>query len=92
VIIRILGEGQFDVPDSALDELNRHDGAVVTAVEAGDEQAFAGTLGDLLRAVKAAGTPTPEDYLGPSDFVLPGADSTLAEVREILGEEGLLPG
>jgi hypothetical protein len=28
----------------------------------------------------------------PSDLVLPSADAGLAEVRDLLGEEGLIPG
>ncbi len=41
VIIRILGEGQYDVADHALDRLNELDTALEAAVEAGDEAAFA---------------------------------------------------
>ncbi len=41
VIIRILGEGQFDVPDGALDELNALDTALQHACEGGEDAAFA---------------------------------------------------
>ena len=92
MIVRILGEGQFDVPEDRLERLNRFDEALVTAVETGDEEAFRAALGELLAGVHAAGTPVALDSLEPSDLVLPGSDSTLQEVRELLGDEGLIPG
>ena len=92
MIVRILGEGQYDVPDDALEGLNVCDEAVVAAIEAGDEAGFTVALGELLRGVHTAGTPTPLDALVPSDLVLPAADASLEEVRELLSEEGLIPG
>ncbi len=92
MIVRILGEGQYDVPEDAVEALNVCDEALVAAIEARDEAGFTSALGELLRGVHSAGTPTPLDALVPSDLVLPGADSSLEEVRELLGEEGLIPG
>ena len=92
MIVRILGEGQLEVPDSALDGLNELDEALIGAVEAGDEAAFQRDLGALLDRVRSTGTPVPDDYLGPSDLMLPSGDSTLEEVRSLLGDEGLIPG
>ena len=92
MIVRILGEGQFDVPGDALGRLNEADDALVAAIERDDEAAFHGCLGDLHRAVHELGTAMPADYLGPSDLALPAHDATLAEVRDLLGDEGLVPG
>ncbi len=92
MIVRILGEGQFDVPDTALDELNELDEALVTAIESGDTDVFTSALGELLAAVRAAATPHPAGALDSSDLILPGPDSSLAEVRALLGVEGLIPG
>ena len=55
MIVRILGEGQYDVADDALDRLNELDAAVEAAVEAGDEAAFAAALGQLLDGVRTVG-------------------------------------
>jgi hypothetical protein len=38
------------------------------------------------------GKPLPDDEIVPSDLVLPSADASLDEVRELLGDEGLIPG
>ena len=92
MIVRILGEGQRDVPDAELDGLNALDDAVQTAVDGGDEARFAESLTALLTRVREVGTPLPDDELVPSDLVLPSSDASLAEVRELLGDEGLIPG
>ncbi|MGI5246141.1 PspA-associated protein PspAA [Dactylosporangium sp. CA-139066] len=92
MIIRILGEGQYDVPDSALNDLNALDAEVQTAVDAGDQAAFRDRLGGLLDAVRERGTGVPDDVLTASNLVLPGPDSDLADVAALLGDEGLIPG
>ena len=94
MIIRILGEGQYDVADHALDRLNELDAALEAAVEAGDEAAFAASLGELLDGVRTAGVAHPADSLDESDLILPPADATIDQVREMLvdSEEGLIPG
>ena len=40
MIVRILGEGQLDVPESALDALNALDTALHQACDANDPEAF----------------------------------------------------
>jgi|tagenome__1003787_1003787.scaffolds.fasta_scaffold20716495_2 hypothetical protein len=94
MIVRILGEGQFDITDETLSELNQLDDQVQAAVEAGDHDLFAQALAALVTGVRTAGKELADDYLGPSDLVIPGPDSTLEEVRELLvdNEEGLIPG
>jgi hypothetical protein len=94
VILRILGEGQFEVTDAHLPELNKLDHEVQKAVQASDHDRFAAALEALLRGVREMGTEVPSDYLGPSELVLPGPDSSLEEVRALLdaSEEGLIPG
>ena len=92
MIVRILGEGQYDVSDDALPRLNELDSAVEAGVEAGDEAAFATALAALLEGVRTAGVPHPADALDESDLILPPADATLAEVRDLLSDEGLIPG
>lgn len=92
MIIRIMGEGQIDVADSELDDLNKLDDALSAAIGGGDEAAFRSALAQLLAQVRAVGTPVPDEELIASDLVLPAADADLGEVRELLGDEGLIPG
>jgi hypothetical protein len=92
MIVRILGEGQYDVSDDALDRLNQLDSAVEAAVEAADEAAFAEALQALLDGVRTIGVAHDIDSLDESDLILPPVDATIEDVRELLSDDGLIPG
>jgi hypothetical protein len=92
VIVRISGEGQFSIDDAATAELNRLDSELEAAVNRGDEAAFTAALHGLLDQVRARGSALPADTLEPSDLILPPEDASMDEVREMLTEEGLIPG
>jgi hypothetical protein len=92
VIVRISGEGQFSIDDAATAELNRLDTELEAAVNRNDEAAFTTALHGLLGEVRAQGLPLPADTLEPSDLILPPEDASMDEVREMLTDEGLIPG
>ncbi|MFA7762954.1 PspA-associated protein PspAA [Streptomyces sp. NRRL S-448] len=92
MIVRIMGEGQVEVADSHFPELNKLDDELLAEMESGDEEGFRRTLGALLDAVRRLGAPLPDDALEPSELILPGDDAALDEVRELLSDDGLIPG
>ena len=92
MIVRILGEGQFDVTDGDLDGLNELDTAVERAVESGDVETFASALTALLDRVRSMGVAHDLESLDESDLILPPSDASLDEVRQLLGDDGLIPG
>jgi hypothetical protein len=92
MIVRILGEGQLDVADSAAEELNQLDGALEQAVEKGDEAGFRSALEALLARVRQVGSPADPDELKPSELIIPQPDATMADVRRLLNDDGLIPG
>jgi PspAA-like protein len=94
VIVRILGEGQWEVPDESLDGLNELDDRVEQAVSKQDQGALALALSELLDEVRALGSAVPDDQILDSDLILPDVDSSLADVESLLAEssEGLIPG
>ncbi len=92
MIVRISGEGQFSIDDAATAELNRLDSELEAAVDRNDEAAFTAALHGLLEQVRARGSALPADTLEPSDLILPPEDASMDEVREMLTEEGLIPG
>jgi hypothetical protein len=92
VIVRILGEGQLTLKPEALDELNKLDDELMAAVRDGDEPKFHVAMDALLARVREVGEPLPVDEIKPSDFILPSADSSLEEVRDLLSSDGLIPG
>ncbi|MFE1169573.1 hypothetical protein [Nocardiopsis sp. NPDC058789] len=92
MIVRIMGEGQVDLTDADLDVLNDFDAALEAAIESGDESTFRKALHDLLEKVRQDSKPLPPDSLEPSQFILPPADASMDEVREMLQDDGLIPG
>lgn len=92
MIIRILGEGQYDVTDTRIDELNALDTRLHAAVESENTTAFVAALQALLAAVREFGVPLAADTLVASELVLPSDDSDLAQIRALLSNEGLIPG
>ena len=93
MIVRVLGEGQWEVAEGALPLLNSLDDAVEQAVAAGDQAQLAAALRELLTEVRVGGTRVPDEQLLDSDLILPSADASLDDVRALLSEsdEGLIP-
>ncbi|MEU7295375.1 hypothetical protein AB0A76_19500 [Streptomyces exfoliatus] len=92
MIVRIMGEGQWMLADSRFAELNTLDDELLEEMESGDGEGFRRTLGALLEAVRRLGEPLPDDALEPSELILPAPDASLDEVREMLSDDGLIPG
>jgi len=88
VIVRILGEGRYDVPEADLPAIEQLDAELVDALERGDDAAFSGTLADLVGEVRHSGTLIPADDVRTSELVVPHEGSTLAEVRALLAQGG----
>jgi cytochrome P450 len=92
MIVRILEEGQWELDDAHVDALNTLDEQVEAAVASGDRETFSQSLDALLNAVRTAGSRLSDDSLVDSGLILPPADATLEEVRDLLADDGLIPG
>jgi hypothetical protein len=92
MIVRIVGEGQFQVPSALLDELNELDNRIVRVVARGDQTAYHEAFARLLTLVRRRGQPLAHDDLRPSDVILPAADTTFDEAHQLFVGEGLVPG
>ena len=64
MIVRVLGEGQYDVDDAHAELLNGLDSGLERAVESGDETAFRAALAELLSQVRTVGERLPDDVAG----------------------------
>ena len=91
MIVRLMGEGQFRADDGLASRLDELDDEAVAALERGDEEELDRCLEAMWRAVEAEGSRLPDDELAPSDVVIPPADLTLEETRELFAEHGLIP-
>jgi hypothetical protein len=92
VIVRISTEGQYDVDDDTVEELNKLDNEAVSACETSDEERFREVFGKLLALVRSKGRRLGEDELEGSDLILPPPDVSLEEARTEFSGEGLIPG
>jgi PspA-Associated protein len=91
VIVRVLGEGQFEVDDEVAKGLNDLDDQAERALEAGDESQLSELLVRMAEAVRTNGTRLPEEDLSPSEAIIPPEDLSLEEARRLFEDEGLIP-
>ena len=96
MIVRILGEGQYDVDDAHAELLNGLDSGLERAVESGDEDAVPGRArrrcSAQVRTDRRAGCRTTR--WSPRTPSCPTRTQPLDEVRALLADssEGLIPG
>jgi hypothetical protein len=91
VIVRIAGEGQYEVPDELVDRLNELDNDAVAAVEAGDEARFHELFDQMVELVKKDCTPVPDAELVASQVILPPPDLSFEEAKAEFTGDGLIP-
>jgi hypothetical protein len=91
VIVRLMGEGQYRVDDALLELLNALDDEATAALEASDETELDKRLEEMFALVRSNGEPLPDDDLSASDVIVPPADLTLEETRQLVSHEGLIP-
>jgi PspA-Associated protein len=91
VIVRLMGEGQFEIDDEVAKGLHGLDEQAAQAVEEGDEERLSGLLRRMAEAVRTNGTRVPDDDLSASEGIVPPEDLTLDEARELFEGDGLIP-
>ncbi len=91
MIVRILGEGQFQVSDEVAAKLTALDSKLDAAVQKHDDTAFRAALGAAVGLVRESGTTVPDDTFVTADYILPFSDASVDEVRKLLAD-GTLPG
>jgi hypothetical protein len=91
MIIRLMGEAQYRVDDGLRERLNTLDGDALAALERSDEEAMDGYLTEMWRLVQSEGELLPASDLDPSDALIPPADLSLEETRQLFAEDGLIP-
>lgn len=91
MIVRVLGEGQYRLDDAAFAVAHQIDDRLQAAADAGDDDAFATALAELVASITQHGAPLPADEFIGSDAVVPSTGTSLEEARDLLSSEGLLP-
>jgi hypothetical protein len=91
VIVRLMGEGQYRVDDGLRERLNALDDEATAALEAANEVELDQKLEQMFALVRAEGERLADDDLSASDVIIPPADLTLEETRQLMTAEGLIP-
>jgi chromosome condensin MukBEF complex kleisin-like MukF subunit len=91
VIVRVMGEGQFEIDDEVAKGLDDIDEQAEQALEAGDQERFSELLRRMADAVRTNGARLPDADLSPSEAIIPPDDLTLEEARELFEGQGLIP-
>ena len=92
MIIRILGEGQFQLDEKLLDRVNKIDNQIVKHVTSGNKVEFAKDLANLISTVKELAEPLDPVEILPSDIIIPQSDMSFEEARQVFCGEGLIKG
>jgi len=87
VIVRILGEGRYEIPDADLPAVEEIDSVLVDAIDRNDDASFSAALADLIGQVRHTGKPVTHEDTRTSEMVVPHEGSTLTEVKNLLAEE-----
>ena len=91
MIVRLMGDGQYEVDEDCAARLNALDAKALAALESNDEPDLDRILEDMAALVRAEGRELPLEDLSPSDAIIPPSDLTLDETRELMSDEGLIP-
>jgi CBS domain-containing protein len=90
MIVRIMGEGQYDLDERVLQELNAIDNRIVDHVRKNEADEFRADLGRLISTVKSNGKQVDAKEITKSDIIIPPKDLTLEEAKGIFKGDGLI--
>lgn len=91
MIVRLMGDRQYEIDDSVRERLNEMDGRAMAALEKDDEPELDSCLEEMAELVRTEGKPLPDEDLSPSELIIPPSDLTLEETRQLFSEDGLIP-
>jgi hypothetical protein len=91
MIVRLMGEGQYEVDEEVAKGLHDLDEQAGEAVEQGNEEKLRELLLRIAEAVRTNGARVPDEDLSASDAIVPPDDLSLEEARRLFEDEGLIP-
>lgn len=89
MIVRVLGDTQYDLPDTDASTLEEFEHRLDRAIETGDEAAYGEALSALIGSVRSAGKRLDPTTIISSDLTVPPEGSTIADLNELLSEESV---
>ncbi len=92
MIVRIQGEGQWELSGAQIDELDKLDDRMVQVIGSHDAAHFDELLRQMLGYVREHGRALAPEELRESDLILPPFDATMDEVQGLFQQDGLITG
>ncbi|WP_292469002.1 hypothetical protein [Methanolobus sp.] len=89
MIIRIVGEGQYEVPSALFDELNAIDNKIVDLVSQDNKEEYNNELSKLISMIKSSGKQLDDVDIVESDIIVPPGDLTFEEAKDIFTGVGI---
>ena len=84
MIVRILEEGQYEVPDSELGALDALDAELAAAIEANNADAYSAVLSQLAERIRSSGKKGDAGTIVTSELTIPHEGTSLDEVKRLL--------
>ena len=91
MIVRVAGEGQYEIDETMMERLDSLDQQALAALDRGDEPELDRYLDEMGALVRENGRKLAGDELASSDVVIPPSDLTLEETRRLVAKEGFIP-
>lgn len=91
MIVRLMGEGQYELDKKYVDEINNIDNNIVKIVDKGDEEDFRNEFRKLSDYIRTNGKKIPDKVVKPSEIIIPPSDLTLDEAKKIFAGDGIFP-
>jgi PspA-Associated protein len=91
MIVRLMGEGQYELANDLQAQLNAIDEQAGAAAESGDEAELHQRLGELAGLVRSRGQRLADEDIRASDLIVPPSDLSLDEARQLFKDGGLIP-
>ena len=102
-VARIMGDGQYRIDSAILANLNKIDNEIVKLLDSKSfsekssnnieiNSKFQTMLSEMVSIIKNNGKELGPEELVPSDFIIPPADTSVQEAKELFQGEGIFPG
>lgn len=90
MIVRIQGEGQYELADGSEADLQSQDQTLFDAMNRDDVPRFQSALKSIVSYVQSKGARLSDERLVGSDVILPSPDTSLEEAKRLFTDEGYL--
>jgi hypothetical protein len=90
MIIRIMGEGQYQASEALCNELNKIDNHIMTLVEEGKVEEYRKELARLISEIKEKAEPLDPKEIVKSDIIVPPGDLSFDEAKAVFKKPGII--